>query len=126
MSTLNITKKPAEQLALQDWHTADIKAAIEKAGWTLRQLSIAHGYGPTALKNALHAPWPKAEAIVADAIGVAPHVIWPTRYRLDGSPRSGRGERGTGQNKPELALVKADVKSNTPPVARNVNCAAGG
>ncbi|MEX3614460.1 MAG: helix-turn-helix transcriptional regulator [Burkholderia gladioli] len=99
MSTINTSKKTVPQTPLRDWHRADIKAALEKAGWTLRKLSMAYGYTPGALKNALQIPWPKAEAIIADAIGVPRHVIWPSRYHADGSPRSGRGERGTGRRK---------------------------
>ena len=39
MSTLTEPKKTA-----QDWHRADIIAALHKAGWSLRQLSLQHGY----------------------------------------------------------------------------------
>lgn len=126
METLNISKKPAEQVALQDWHTADIKAALEKSGWSLRQLSIAHGYAPDALKNVLRTTgWPRAEAIIARVIGVAPHVIWPSRYRMDGTPRSGRNERGIGRRKPYKATPPSLVKSITAPVQYHVELAKG-
>lgn len=77
MSKTRTPKKPARQ----DWHKADIKAALEKAGWTLRALSIAHGsrHG-TTLRQALVQPYPKAERIIAAAIGVDPANIWPSRY----------------------------------------------
>jgi|GEM_PF-452703 len=125
MERLNISKKPVEQVALQDWHPADIKAALEKAGWTLRQLSIANGYAPDALKNVLRTPWPGAEAIIAAAISQAPHVVWPTRYHPDGLPRSGRNERGIGRRKPAPALDPYRVKSITSSAQRYVEVASG-
>lgn len=65
----------------QDWHPADVVAAIRKAGWSLRKLATAAGYAnPAVLANANQRPWPKGERIIADAIGVAPEVIWPSRY----------------------------------------------
>lgn len=77
MNEKKLPKKPA----LGDWHRADIKAAIEKAGWTLRRLSRHHGYkSPSTLTKALDGPWPKGERIIADAIGVEPEAIWPSRY----------------------------------------------
>ncbi|QOK91538.1 transcriptional regulator [Ralstonia pseudosolanacearum] len=93
MSKLNTPKKPV----MQDWHRADIKSALEKAGISLRQLSLQNGYAPTSLKGALCAPWPAAEQIIASAIGVAPASIWPTRYDEHGNPRSGRNQRGIGR-----------------------------
>jgi len=79
-------KKPASQ----DWHPADIKAALEKAGWSLRRLSMYHGYYPTACAQVLRRPWPKVERIVARALGRKPRDIWPSRYD------SRRPKRGIG------------------------------
>ncbi|MBK0413595.1 MULTISPECIES: helix-turn-helix domain-containing protein [Chromobacterium] len=63
-----------------DWHRADIVAAVHKAGWSLRRLSIEAGLCAGALNNALDRSWPKAEGIIAAAIGVPPESIWPSRY----------------------------------------------
>lgn len=77
MSTLTQTKKTAE-----DWHRADIIAALHKAGWSLRQLSLQHGYSQAStLKNALDRPWKKGERIIAEAIGVPAEVIWAGRFK---------------------------------------------
>jgi Ner family transcriptional regulator len=65
---------------IQDWHRADIKAALEKKGLTFRKLSTQAGLKPDTLKNVLDRKWPKGELIIADAIGVAPSAIWPSRY----------------------------------------------
>lgn len=63
-----------------DWHRADVVAALKKVGWSVRALSIASGLGPNTLKNALSQPYPKAERIIADALGMRPEEIWPQRY----------------------------------------------
>ncbi len=83
----------------EDWDRADIKAALEKAGWSLRQLSIHHGLTPKTFQHALQRPYPKAEAAIAEVIGVHPSVIWPSRYGADGRPNRKRGRRAKN---PEL------------------------
>lgn len=65
---------------LIDWHAADIIAAVRKKGTTVAGLSRAAGLGDSTLANALTRPWPKGEKILAEAIGVEPWVIWPSRY----------------------------------------------
>lgn len=64
-----------------DWHRADIVCGLRKRGWSLRRLSKANGYSSAStLKTALDRPWPKGEKIIANAIGVSPCEIWPSRY----------------------------------------------
>lgn len=76
MRTYKETKKAAV-----DWHREDIKAALAKKGWSLRQLSLHHGYNNgSTLKNALDRPWLKGERLIADAIGIPPEEIWAARY----------------------------------------------
>lgn len=70
---------PAKKAA-HDWHRADIVAALHKKGWSLRELSRQSALSAGTLKVALDRPWPKAERIIATAIGVAPESIWPSRY----------------------------------------------
>lgn len=88
MSTKRTPKKPAHQ----DWHPADVVAALRKAGWSLRRLSTHHGYHPTTIKKALHQPWPKAEKLVAQAIGIDPAEIWPSRYTQKCTPKPAQKE----------------------------------
>lgn len=103
MATVDTTKKPAGPT---DWHRADIKAALEKRGWSLRKLSISHEYEPGSLRAVLHKPWPRAEQLLAEVIGVPPQRIWPTRYHADGTPKSGRGERGLGRAKSKRSTAR--------------------
>jgi Ner family transcriptional regulator len=70
-----------------DWHPADVLAALKKRGLSLAGLSVANGYHPTAAGKALKQQWPAMERILADAIGLAPQEIWPSRYDAEGNPR---------------------------------------
>jgi Ner family transcriptional regulator len=65
-----------------DWHQAYISAALKAKGTNLSALSAASGYSRNGLRNALYRPYPKAEKIIAKAIGVEPEEIWPSRYAL--------------------------------------------
>lgn len=110
MRNIDTTKKPAR--TTPDWHRADIKAALEKEGWSLAALGVERGYAPGSLRIVLSKPWPKAEKIIADIVGVPAFRIWPSRYHANGAPKSGRGERGLGRYK---------AKRSTAPAARNVH-----
>jgi len=69
--------------SLTDWHPADVKAALEKRGISLRQLAHAHGY--SHFQRVLTTHWWAAEQIVAAALNLQPAQIWPSRYE---SPRT--------------------------------------
>lgn len=88
-------KKPAST----DWHKADIICGLWKLGSSVQQVSRENHYANGSLRLALRMPWPKAERLIAEALGTTPEKIWPSRYHTDGSPRSGRGERGIGRYK---------------------------
>ncbi len=77
----------AKKASHEDWHPADILASVKKAGWTLAALSEYHGLERSTLTHALARSYPKAERRIAEAIGVAPHVIWPSRWNPDGTPK---------------------------------------
>lgn len=100
---MDTPKKPAHQ----DWHKADIVAALWKSGTSLQRLARLHGYATNSAHPALHRPWPKFERLIAEALGLQPQAIWPSRYHLDGSPRSGRGERGLGRYKAKSSAAAA-------------------
>lgn len=93
--TLNMAKKPASK----DWHRADVIAAVRKKGTSLQALSLQMNYSRSTLRNALNHPAPRYERIIAKFLGTTPQKIWPSRYHQDGSPKSGRGERGLGRYK---------------------------
>lgn len=66
--------------ARQDWHSADIIAALHKKGTSLAAVSRQAGLSSSTLANALNRPWPKGEWLIAEAIAVHPAEIWPSRY----------------------------------------------
>ncbi|EME5618970.1 helix-turn-helix domain-containing protein [Escherichia coli] len=80
MSDLLASQKKRTKGSQQDWHRADIVAALHKRGLTLSQLSRAQGLAARTLSNAFERHYPKAESLIAQALGVTPEEIWPTRY----------------------------------------------
>jgi len=107
-----MAKKPASK----DWHRADIIAAVRKTGTNLQQMALELGYCRSTLRNALNHPAPKYERLIAERLKTTPQKIWPSRYHLDGSPKSGRGERGLG---------RYIAKFNASKSRRNVNLSRG-
>lgn len=64
----------------QDWHPADIIAALKRKGTSLSALSRESGLASSTLANALTRRWPKGERLIAQALNVSPEEIWPSRY----------------------------------------------
>lgn len=89
----------------KDWHSADVVCALRKAGWSLARLSAHHGYASrSTLVHALHRKWPKGERLIADALGVTPQSIWPSRYPSNSTVRSNaRPPRPVDQSPERLA-----------------------
>ena len=70
----------------EDWHPARVKMELHMRGITLRGLAEAHGIkDSSSFSAALVRSLPANEKRIADAIGVHPKVIWPSRYNEDGS-----------------------------------------
>ncbi|MCW7760776.1 helix-turn-helix domain-containing protein [Photorhabdus sp. JAR] len=63
-----------------DWHPADIIAALKKQGTNLSTVSREAGLAPSTLSNALYRPWPKGERLIAATLNCDPCEIWPSRY----------------------------------------------
>lgn len=87
----------------KDWDSADVKYALHKKGITLA--SIAEVYGLTSsstLSSVFTRSYPLNEKRIADAIGVHPMVIWPSRYNADGTVKP-RGFRALQFNATKLA-----------------------
>lgn len=64
----------------KDWHPADIIAGLRKRGTSLSAVSREAGLASSTLANALSRHWPKGERLIAEALGVTPQQIWPSRY----------------------------------------------
>lgn len=82
----------AKTRVLEDWHKEDIKAALRKRGTNMNELARQHGYRNfSAIRQALQHAYPRAERIIASALGVPPEQIWPSRYKKVSTP-PGRGQ----------------------------------
>ena len=80
-------KPVREPIATKDWHPADIKAELEKAGWSFARIARENGYSNrTSPANVLRIPWAPMEKIVGDILGRHPMEIWPSRYDENGEP----------------------------------------
>lgn len=76
-----------------DWHRAYIIAALHSKGLSLAGLSREHGLAPRTLSNAFERHYPKAERIIANAIGMEPRQIWPSRYEGKNQPNTLEDEK---------------------------------
>ena len=80
----------------EDWHPADILAALHKRGLTLRDIARHYGLKDSStLSKAMIQSYPAAERRLADAAEVPVHVMFASRYNPDGTPipRGIRGQR---------------------------------
>lgn len=99
----NMANGTAKKPVNQDWHPADIKAALHKKGITLRGLADAYGLtSSSTLSSTFTRSYPLNEQRIADAVGVHPKVIWPSRYNTDGT-RKPQGFREIQFNASNLA-----------------------
>lgn len=64
----------------QDWHPADIIAALKKRGTSVAGVSRKAGLASATLSNVLSRSWPRGEKLIADALDISPEIIWPSRY----------------------------------------------
>jgi Ner family transcriptional regulator len=63
-----------------DMHPADIIAQLKKRNLSLAAVSRQAGLSSSTLANTLSCPWPKGEFLIAQALGIDPAEIWPSRY----------------------------------------------
>lgn len=113
---LNMLKKPAIEQS-NDWHAADIVAAVRKSGTSLQRLARLNNLSDSTLRQALCKPYPKSERIIAEHLNLQPQAIWPSRYNEDGTTKSGRGERGLGRH---ISRLKAYANDTPHKQSRNV------
>lgn len=74
-----------------DWSRTRLLEQLASAGWSLRKLAIHHGIGASTLQQTLYRPYPRGEQRIAEALGVKPEQIWPSRYDAAGQPNRPMG-----------------------------------
>lgn len=78
--------KAQKKASQEDWHPADVIAALRKRGITLRALALQHGLkDSSSMSAALVRSLPVNEKRIADALELHPKDIWPSRYHEDGT-----------------------------------------
>ena len=81
-----MTPKADKKASQVDWHPAKIKMELHMRGITLSGLAEAHGLtSSSTLSAALTRSYPANEKRIANALGIHPKVIWPSRYNEDGT-----------------------------------------
>lgn len=95
-----------------DWLWDEVLAALHSEGWTLRALAKKHQVHVVAISIAAHKPAATTEARIAEALGVLPSQIWPSRYNPDGTPCSRREGHGQWMEK-SLAVRDSAIKKLT-------------
>ncbi len=121
-----------------DWSWDEVLAALHSEGLTLRGLAARHGLDVQAIGCVQFRPSPLSQTRIADALGVAPQQIWPSRYEADGSPLSRKEGHGRWMGKSlavrDTALRKLAAarrahalggKSTPMPETRNAETAEG-
>lgn len=82
-----------------DWSWDEVLAAMHSEGLTLRGLAAQHGIEVQAIGCVQFRPSPLSQTRIADALGVAPQQIWPSRYEADGRPLSRKEGHGRWMSK---------------------------
>lgn len=81
-ATLNIPKEPARRRV---W----VKGELELRGLSLRKLAVREGVSHQAMSSALVTPSSHLQAVIAEALGLTVHQLFPEWYDASGA-RLGR------------------------------------
>lgn len=111
-----MTREAPKKASPEDWHPADILAALHRRGITLRALARAYGFtGSSAFSAAMVRPtYPINEQRLADALEVHPMVIWPSRYNADGT-RKPQGARALKNSSAATLRVNVNLSHKRQP-----------
>ena len=83
---MHTTPPPKNPAQLRAW----IKYQLELRGTNFQKLAEDNDLTRNAIRHALDRHYPKAERIIAKAIGVEPAALWPDRYDEHGLPKRGQ------------------------------------
>jgi Ner family transcriptional regulator len=65
-----------------------IVARLDAAGLTLAQIDRDYGLTEATCRNTMREPNSRGERAIAAALKTYPHLLWPSRYRPNGTRRS--------------------------------------
>lgn len=92
-----------------------VKYQLRRRGYSLRRLSDELGVTNNAVQMAKYTPYPRMERAIARKLNLAPAVIWPERWNVDGTPsrqRPNRAERQAISYRNDNFDMKDDSGSN--------------
>ncbi len=69
-----------KEILVEDWHKADIKAALEKKGVKLEDIARTLKLAEGGVSNVWRGKSDPIQSEIARVLGVKPEVIWPSRY----------------------------------------------
>lgn len=101
------------------WHPEDIKAAVRKRGVSLTALAVSHGLRPSACRESLIYPVPRADLVVSEFLGVPLCKLWPDRYDETGRKRP----TIVGKRARQRARIVAKLDGR-PPVSQRLSAEA--
>lgn len=87
----------------------DIKAELRRRGHNCNALARAHGVAPSCLRMAFLKPSKKGELIIAKALRLKPHQVWPDRWNEDGT-RKFDGRRKHNRERGESQRQNVEVR----------------
>jgi len=79
----DLNQIPSDPIHRNEW----IKFQLRIRGSSLSKLARRLGVTRQAVRNALAAPYPKMERVIAAELGLDPESIWPERYEARRSHR---------------------------------------
>lgn len=81
------------KLSNRAWHPEDIKAAVRKDYGSLANLARLSGVSESVVQTAVSRPQPTGNRIIATALGLSVHEIWPQWFDVAGNIVADTGKR---------------------------------
>ena len=111
-------KKLARKRQMEGWNRFDIIAAVRKKGGTLASIARSVGLSPKSIGWALLRPHPRANAAVAEFLGVPLHELWPQWFDRTGGRIGPHAPRGLQQpHTPTTRVRESNPRGPAPPKA---------
>lgn len=78
------------------WDTHEIKAQLNRQGWTLTRLALENGLPENACRRALNSSNLAGALVIAKTLGVTVQELFPGRYlRRQGNPATASTEKSS-------------------------------
>ncbi len=94
---------------------ANIKARLERAGFSLRDIDRLYNLPRCTASRALQEPNFAGELAIAKALSTSPHLLWRERYHVDGRRKHRSRWRTTSVHRPaSSASAPPSLSLSTP------------